>query len=56
MTVVPAPPFGAGRGSYARRVTLRLVVAEDNFIAREGLRSILTAAPELSVVAVCADV
>jgi DNA-binding NarL/FixJ family response regulator len=35
-------------------VTLRLVVAEDNFIAREGLRSILTAAPELSVVAVCA--
>ena len=33
---------------------VRLVVAEDNLIAREGLRSILTAAPELAVVTVCA--
>jgi DNA-binding NarL/FixJ family response regulator len=34
-------------------VTLRLVLAEDNLLAREGLRSMLDAAPELDVVAVC---
>jgi DNA-binding NarL/FixJ family response regulator len=36
-------------------VSLRLVVAEDNLIAREGLSSLLAAAPEVTVVAVCAD-
>ena len=36
-------------------MSLRLVLAEDNLLAREGLRSLLGAAPEVSVVAVCAD-
>jgi DNA-binding NarL/FixJ family response regulator len=36
-------------------VTLRLILAEDNLLAREGLRSMLGAVPELDVVAVCED-
>lgn len=32
-----------------------MVVAEDNLIAREGLSSLLAAAPEVAVMAVCAD-
>ena len=35
-------------------MTLRLVLAEDNLLAREGLRSLLTADPEIDVVALCA--
>jgi len=35
-------------------VSLRLVLAEDNLLAREGLRSLLATAPEFDVVAVCA--
>lgn len=36
-------------------MTVRVVLAEDNLLAREGLRSILDRAPELTVVAVCDD-
>ena len=36
-------------------MTLRLVVAEDNYLVREGLRQLLQTVPELDVVAVCAD-
>lgn len=36
-------------------MTVRVVLAEDNLLAREGLRSILERAPELTVVAVCDD-
>lgn len=34
-------------------MSLRLVLAEDNLLAREGLRSLLAADPGVSVVAVC---
>src|SRR3954470_13415322 len=34
-------------------MTVRVVLAEDNLLAREGLRSILDRAPELTVAAVC---
>lgn len=34
---------------------LKLVVAEDNYLMREGLRELLQTVPELSVAAVCAD-
>jgi DNA-binding NarL/FixJ family response regulator len=50
-TVVPAPHFAP----YPVAMTLRLVLAEDNLLAREGLRSLLGSAPEVTVVAVCAD-
>jgi DNA-binding NarL/FixJ family response regulator len=36
-------------------VVVRVVVAEDNLLAREGLRSLLGAVPEVSVTALCAD-
>jgi DNA-binding NarL/FixJ family response regulator len=36
-------------------VTVRIVLAEDNLLAREGLRSLLSAAPGIDLVAVCAD-
>lgn len=36
-------------------MTVRVVLAEDNMLAREGLRSLLTQSPEVTLVAVCAD-
>jgi DNA-binding NarL/FixJ family response regulator len=36
-------------------VTIRLVLAEDNLLAREGLRGILATAENITVVAVCTD-
>ncbi len=36
-------------------VTVRLVLAEDNLLAREGLRALLGSAAEISLVAACAD-
>ena len=34
-------------------MTLRLIVAEDNLLAREGLRGILGSAPDLTLLAMC---
>ena len=34
---------------------LRVAIAEDNYLIREGLRELLTEVPELEVVAVCED-
>jgi DNA-binding NarL/FixJ family response regulator len=36
-------------------VTVRVVLAEDNMLAREGLRSLLGQSADLALVAVCAD-
>ena len=36
-------------------MTVRIVIADDNLLAREGLRTILAAVPELELVAVCTD-
>jgi len=36
-------------------VSVRLIYAEDHYIAREGVRRLLEAQPELEVVAVCVD-
>jgi DNA-binding NarL/FixJ family response regulator len=36
-------------------VTLGIVLAEDNLLAREGLRSLLATAPDLDLLAVCED-
>lgn len=36
-------------------MTLRVVLAEDNLVVREGLTSLLQAAEDLAVVAVCSD-
>ena len=36
-------------------MTLGIVLAEDNLLAREGLRSLLASEPELELLAVCED-
>ncbi len=36
-------------------MTLRIVVAEDNFLVREGIEHLLSTAPDLDVVASCGD-
>ena len=41
--------------AYPERVTIRLVVAEDNLLVREGIRQLLSTVPDIEVVAVCTD-
>jgi DNA-binding NarL/FixJ family response regulator len=41
--------------SYAPDVAIRLVLAEDNYLVREGVRRLLATRPEVEVVAVCDD-
>src|SRR5215213_5060673 len=49
--VVPAPRPPA---PYAGRMNVRLVLADDNLLAREGLTRLLAGVPGIDVVAVCA--
>jgi DNA-binding NarL/FixJ family response regulator len=46
---------GAGTTIYCHPMSVRVIVAEDGFLVREGLRSLLAGRPEVEVVAVCAD-
>src|SRR5262245_37873167 len=48
--MAPLPPC-----AYAERMALRLVLAEDNLIVREGVRQLLAAVDEVEIVAVCTD-
>jgi DNA-binding NarL/FixJ family response regulator len=47
---------GARAVVYGWAVTIRIVLGEDNFIVREGLRQVLAGAPQILVEAECADV
>jgi DNA-binding NarL/FixJ family response regulator len=38
-----------------RRLAIRIVLAEDDYLAREGIRRLLETRPDLEVVAACAD-
>lgn len=40
---------------YSVAVTIRLVLAEDNYLVREGVRQLIETQPDLEVVAVCTD-
>jgi DNA-binding NarL/FixJ family response regulator len=40
---------------YIRTVSVRVVVADDNLIAREGILQLLALEPEFEVVAACGD-
>ena len=42
-------------GLYARRVQLRIVLAEDNYLVREGVGKLIGLEDDLEVVASCAD-
>ncbi len=43
------------RPSILGVVPIRLILAEDNYLVREGVRQLLESQPELEVVAVCTD-
>jgi DNA-binding NarL/FixJ family response regulator len=45
---------GAAR-AYPERVTIRLVLAEDNLLVREGVRQLLSTVADIDLVAVCTD-
>ena len=45
----------AATGLYARRVALRVVLAEDNYLVREGVGRLIGLEDDLEVVASCAD-
>jgi DNA-binding NarL/FixJ family response regulator len=46
--------LGSGR-AYSARVAIRLVLAEDHYLVREGVRRLIEAEPDVDVVAVCED-
>lgn len=43
------------RWVYPRDVILRIVIAEDNLLVREGIKSLIDSQPELQVVGTCGD-
>jgi DNA-binding NarL/FixJ family response regulator len=60
---LPQPPRGRGRsrsadfgcGRMLGRVAIRLVLAEDSYLVREGIRRLLETRPELELVDACGD-
>ena len=46
---------GGGPRGYCAGVALRIVVAEDDLLVREGIIRLLSTAPDLDVVAACGD-
>jgi len=46
---------GGGHPPYAWTVAIRVVLGEDNYLVREGLRQILAAVPDIEVEAECGD-
>ena len=40
---------------YPLAVTIRVVLADDHYLVREGVRGLLEAEPDIEVVAVCSD-
>jgi DNA-binding NarL/FixJ family response regulator len=54
---VGASPASSVRGArrYGWRVAIRVVVAEDSLLVREGLRQLLAASPRVELVAACGD-
>jgi DNA-binding NarL/FixJ family response regulator len=48
-------PEAPAPSSYSCAVPLRLVLAEDHYLVREGVRRLLSTQPDLEVAAVCED-
>ena len=44
-----------GTPAYPRAMPIRLVIAEDHYLVREGIRRLLETQPDLEVAAVCGD-
>jgi DNA-binding NarL/FixJ family response regulator len=53
MAVRQAP--GAGSLAYSRRMPIRVVLAEDNYLLREGIRQLLETSDEIELLATCVD-
>src|ERR1700730_6065594 len=58
--MVPTPPLKViprlqGFLAYPMDVPIRVVIAEDNYLVREGVRQLIEALPELELLAVCED-
>ena len=51
----PEPPRGDRSAPYRGRVTLRVLLAEDNALLRQGLERLLSSDPDLELVASVAD-
>jgi DNA-binding NarL/FixJ family response regulator len=45
----------AGSLAYSHRVPIRVVLAEDNYLLREGIRQLLETSDEIQLLASCAD-
>jgi DNA-binding NarL/FixJ family response regulator len=50
-----SPPFFDVPASYASSMPIRVVLADDHYLVREGVRRLLATEPDLEVVAACAD-
>ena len=48
-------PAGPGVTAYPLAMAIRLVLAEDHYLVREGVRRLLETRPDLEVAAVCGD-
>ena len=46
---------GAGSLTYSQPVPIRVVLAEDNYLLREGIRQLLETSDEIELVATCGD-
>src|SRR6266513_1844455 len=55
LTAGIAAPNGFARHAPAAHTSTRLVLAEDHYLLREGIRRLLEADPDLEVAAVCED-
>ncbi len=53
--VAARAPGGSTSSPYPHAVTIRIVVAEDQYLVREGLRRLLETRDDLEVVSVCGD-
>src|SRR5262249_60543011 len=54
--LAPRAPLETTRSPpYPRRMSIRLVLAEDHYLVREGVRRLLETQPDLEVAAVCGD-
>src|SRR5438132_6124472 len=51
----PTRPAGPRVNPYSVAVTIRLVLAEDNYLVREGIRQLIETQPDLELAAVCND-
>src|SRR5215471_7088539 len=53
--MVPAPPRSVSSPIYSSCVPISVLVAEDDYLVREGIRHVIEASADLDLVGVCDD-